>query len=124
VSIRAGDIDCGQHRGDHVVRMSASGKNVIAVEVARHHAVCKRRQLRQGTLSGTKYPRPARYLDARSKQACDAARFVVERPQRAAHGIDQAALTFVYHLGRQALILQRAGVVGDATDACVHVAHS
>jgi hypothetical protein len=72
--IRAGDIDRGQYGGDHVARMSASaGKHIVAVKEARHDAVGKRRQFRQGTLPGAKYARTARYLDARSNAARDAA---------------------------------------------------
>src|SRR5262249_6556784 len=60
----------------------------------------------------------------RAASARDAAWLLVERPERAPHGIDDAAPAFVHHLGRQIAIRQPAGVVGDAADACVHGAQS
>src|SRR5258708_29745061 len=60
----------------------------------------------------------------RSKRARDAGRFLVERAERTSNGINDAALAFVHHLGGQIAIRQRAGVVDDAADACVHVAKS
>src|SRR5258708_25519313 len=60
----------------------------------------------------------------RAASARDAGRFLVERAERTSNGINDAALAFVHHLGGQIAIRQRAGVVDDAADACVHVAKS
>ncbi len=57
----AGEIGRSQHRGNHVARMAtAARKHVVAVEVARHHAVGEGRELRQRALSGAEHAGPAR----------------------------------------------------------------
>lgn len=57
-AIGAACIRCGEHRGEHVAGMAAAARvGVVAVEVAAHDAVRKRRQFRQAALRRTDHSR-------------------------------------------------------------------
>ena len=120
----AGEVGRRQHRGNHVARMAAAaGKHVVAVEVARHHAVGEGRELRQRALPGAEHAGPARHAHALGKRPRDAARRLVECAERASHGIDDAALALMHDIGRQVGIGQGDGVVCNSARGRIHAAN-
>ncbi len=123
-AVRAGKIGRGQHRRSHVARMAAAaGKHVVAVEIARHHAVGERRKLRQGALFGAEHTGPARHAHALGERPRDAARRLVECAERASHGIEEVALALMHDVRRQVGKGQVGGVARDSACRGVHAAN-
>src|SRR5215208_5458969 len=110
-----------EHRRDDVARMSAAaGEDVVAVEVARHHAVGEGGEFRQGPLVGPKNAGAFTGPHARSQIARYPAWLRVKRRDGAAQRVNDAPLAFVHDRSGQALPSSTAAVIGNLFDEIVY----
>ena len=109
---RAGHLGRGQHRRQHVARVSpARGHEaVVAIQVANHGGIGEGGHVRRGGLSGSQDSRRPVAFDRRRQTPSDAARLRGKGSQRATRGIQYPAPGLVNGVGRQIPVVERAGI--------------